>query len=134
MNDGLVESRHSSRYLPAKPLVYLGWWEEPEFRTCAAALRNLGHGGALIHVGLKPPTQNSLWLCMAGSPPRAWVEVLVVSMTVQVEGTYLIRLKFPEICPYEMFQEAVLGWDLDGATVQSEARGAEGGTSATQAN
>ena len=50
--------------------LYLGWWEEPEFHTCAAALRNVSHGGALVDVAVRSPDGASLWLCLAGASGR----------------------------------------------------------------
>jgi hypothetical protein len=113
MREEFTDSRCSSRYEPVKSAVYLGWWDEPEFRTCAAALRNLSHGGALVHVALRPPEGTSLWLCLAGTPPGEWVEVWVVSLTSPRNGQYHLRLKFPEACPYEMFNAAVLGFESE---------------------
>ncbi len=113
MREELVESRGSSRYNAVKTAVYLGWWEEPEFRTCAAALRNLSHGGALVHVAILPGESETCWLCLAGTPPGEWVPVSIVSVTGPAPGPYQVRLKFPESCPYEMFNGAVLGMDGD---------------------
>ena len=109
MREEFQDSRGSSRYEAVKSAVYLGWWEEPEFRTCAAAMRNLSHGGALVQVALRPTEGAGLWLCLAGSPPGDWVAVTVVSVSGPVAGPFQVRLKFPESCPYEMFVDAVLG-------------------------
>lgn len=113
MREDFVDSRSSSRYEAVKSAVYLGWWEEPEFRTCAAALRNLSHGGALVHVAVLPNESQAYWLCLAGTPPGEWVEVSVVSVTGSDPGPYQVRLMFPESCPYEMFNGAVLGLSAD---------------------
>ncbi|MCA1686438.1 MAG: hypothetical protein LC745_10790 [Planctomycetia bacterium] len=109
MREEFVDSRGSSRYEAVKSAVYLGWWEEPEFRTCAAALRNLSHGGAMVHVALLPPEGSGLWLCLAGTPPGEWVQVSVVTAAGRAPGPYQVRLMFVESCPYEMFNGAVLG-------------------------
>lgn len=109
MREEIVDSRNSSRYEAVKRAVYLGWWEEPEFRTCAAGLRNLSHGGALVHIAVLPSEARNYWLCLAGTPPGEWVAVAIVSVTGKAPGPYQVRLKFPESCPYEMFNGAVLG-------------------------
>lgn len=109
MREEFVDHRGSSRYDAVKSTVYIGWWEEPEFRTCAAALRNLSHGGALVHVGLRPPENAALWLCLGGTPPGEWVGVSVVEASSPRAGEYHLRLMFPDSCPYEMFNAAVLG-------------------------
>ncbi len=109
MRQEFADSRCSSRYPAVKTAVYLGWWEEPEFRTSPAALRNLSHGGALVHVAVLPPEGASLWLCLAGTPPGDWVEVEIVTTARPSNGPYQLGLKFPETCPYEIFNSAVLG-------------------------
>ena len=109
MDEWSMDHRCSSRYEAVKHAVYLGWWHEPEFRTCRAELKNLSHGGALVHVAIVPPESASLWLCLVGSPPSDWVEVAVVAVTSQHDGLFQLRLKFPESCPYEVFNAAVLG-------------------------
>jgi hypothetical protein len=103
------DNRCSSRYAAIKTPVYLGWWEEPEFRTCPAELKNLSHGGALVLVATQPPEAASLWLCLAKTPPSEWVEVTVVTVATPQEDLHELRLKFSESCPYEMFNTAVLG-------------------------
>ncbi len=105
------DNRDSSRYEAVKSAVYLGWWDEPEFRTCAAALRNLSHGGALVNVSMRLAEGARLWLCLAGTPPGDWVPVSVVSVTGV--GPFQVRLRFPDSCPYEMFNQAVLGLSAD---------------------
>jgi hypothetical protein len=114
MIEGQMDSRGSSRYEAVKSAIYLGWWEEPEFRTCAARLRNLSSGGALVSVAIAPPKGVSLWLCLAKSPPGEWVEVSPVGRTSVRDGHYELRLKFPESCPFELFEVAVLGHDESG--------------------
>ena len=111
MQEDYVDNRCSSRYEPVKNSVYLGWWEEPEFRSSPAILRNLSHGGALVHLTQTPPPETGLWLCLAGSPPNEWVEVLVIDQAMLVEGLHEVHLKFPDSCPYELFNGAVLGFD-----------------------
>ena len=109
MPEEFVDSRCSSRYETIRSAVYLGWWDEPEFRTCAAALKNLSHGGALVHVAVLPTEGASVWLCLAGTPPGEWVLVSIVSVTGKAPGAFQVRVRFPDSCPYEMFNGAVLG-------------------------
>jgi len=104
-----ADSRCSSRYPAVRTAVYLGWWEEPEFRTSLAELRNLSHGGALLRVAGRPPAGLGLWLCLAGAPPGDWVEVDVVDHSVAAGGVNEVRVKFTEACPYDMFNAAVYG-------------------------
>jgi hypothetical protein len=105
----MTESRDSSRYEPVRSAVYLGWWEEPEFRTYPAVLRNLSHGGALVTVGASPVRDRPLYLCLASSPPGDWAEVEVVDAEPLFEDVHQVRLRFAGACPYELFNAAVLG-------------------------
>jgi hypothetical protein len=109
MQPGYVDNRCSSRYEAVKSAVYLGWWEEPEFRTTVAVLRNLSQGGALVNVGLMPPETATFYLCLAGAPPSDWAEVTIVDKHRLIEGLHEVRLMFSVSCPYEIFHEAALG-------------------------
>ncbi|MGE3818215.1 MAG: PilZ domain-containing protein [Isosphaeraceae bacterium] len=104
-----LENRRSCRYDAVRSAVYLGWWEEPDFRCCAAELRNLSQGGALIDVPIPPPQDAVLYLCMGESATAHWTEAAVVSVTNPRDRVYRIRLAFSETCPYEMFNLAVFG-------------------------
>jgi hypothetical protein len=104
-----TDARNSSRYHAVRSAVFLGWWEEPEFRSTPARLLDLSHGGAQVLVGLEPPDGATLWLCLAGTPPGEWVEVKAVDREVLRKGERRLHLKFPESCPYELFEAAVLG-------------------------
>jgi hypothetical protein len=111
MRDGIGESRDSCRYDAVQPMVYLGWWEEPEFRTFAAELRNVSNGGALVVAPVSPPEAGELWICMSGAASSGgdWAEVSVVSVADEPDGLYHVRLRFKASCPYEMFTLAVHG-------------------------
>lgn len=121
MPERSADTRNSSRYPALRSAVYLGWWEEPEFQTCAAALINVSHGGALVHVAARPPEREGqgMWLCLAGRPPSEWTEVAVVSCETPVAGLFQVRLQFVDSCPYDVFKAAVHGMGLAGE-VESE--------------
>src|SRR5262249_14546248 len=67
MYELLVENRNSYRYVAVQKTVYVGWWDEPEFRTIVGELRNLSHGGALVVAPVSPPDESVLWVCMSGA-------------------------------------------------------------------
>lgn len=108
-----VENRKSCRYDAVRSAVYLGWWGEQEFRCCAAELRNLSQGGALIDVPVPPPEDALIYLCMGESETAHWVEAGVVEVTNPRDRVYRIRVAFNEHCPYEMFNLAVFGLPVD---------------------
>ena len=109
MDNGLKDNRGASRYAAVKHSVYLGWWAEDEFRTCAARLIDLGQGGALVHVALMPPPSGGLWLCRGGTSPDAWVEAEVVAREPFLADFVKLHVRFPSGCPFELFEGAVLG-------------------------
>ena len=109
MPEEIADSRSAARYPAVKSSVYLGWWEEPDYRTCAASLKNLSHGGALVHIAVSPPDSPGLWLCVGGKPPGEWTAVKVVSVEHPHEGLYQVHLKFADVCPYDVFKRAVHG-------------------------
>jgi hypothetical protein len=103
------DCRAATRYPAVNPTVYLGWWEEPEFRTCLASLKNVSQGGALVHVAMWPPEGSRTWLCVGGKPPSEWAEVAPVSIEHPHEGLFRVHLRFVDMCPYEVFKKAVHG-------------------------
>ncbi|MFO0910973.1 MAG: PilZ domain-containing protein [Isosphaeraceae bacterium] len=109
--DEARDQRRSCRYEPVQSAIHLGWWDEPEFRSVPGGLRNLSTGGALLDAPVRPPQDESLWICMSGLPAGDWAEVRVVSVTPQPrsDAPYQIRVAFREGCPYELFSQAVHG-------------------------
>lgn len=102
------EKRAASRYDAVRSLVYLGWWEDEEFRTCAGSLQNLSHSGALINAGQAPPGTAPVYLCLAGGGPGEWVETACVATTRALGVSFRLRLRFDGACPYDFFRSAVL--------------------------
>jgi hypothetical protein len=102
------EKRAASRYDAVRSLVYLGWWEDDEFRTCAGSLQNLSQSGALINAGQAPPETAPVYLCLAGAEPGEWVETTCSVTTRPRDVFYRLRLRFSEACPYDFFRSAVL--------------------------
>jgi hypothetical protein len=109
MFERLAETRSAARYPAVCSEVYLGWWEESQFRTRAAALKNVSHGGALVNVALPSPGSSGLWLSMGGTPPTEWTGVSVVTETNPQAGLFQVRLRFVDGCPYDVYKKAVHG-------------------------
>lgn len=103
------DNRRSFRYEAVQSAVDLGWWDETGFHVQAATLKNLSRGGALLVSPTLPPEGERIWLCVTGAPCGDWAEVAVVSRSERAEGSRLVRVRFVEACPYEMFSLAVHG-------------------------
>lgn len=102
------EKRRSYRYDAVQTSVYLGWWEEAGFRTLPAELKNLSYGGAMLVSPEAPPEGERTWLCVSGIGGD-WAEVVVVASAGHSPGVFEVRVRFVEMCPYEMFTLAVHG-------------------------
>jgi hypothetical protein len=111
MDPRFVETRAAARYFAVRSEVYFGWWQESQFQTRAAALKNVSQGGALINVALPSPETQDLWLSLGGDSPTAWTGVSIVGETNPRAGLFQIRLKFVDGCPYELHKRAVHGID-----------------------
>jgi hypothetical protein len=104
-----ADRRCSFRYSPTRDLACLGWWEGGQFRTARVQLRNISTGGALVSLGQERQGSGKVWVCLVGQDVSQWVRAEVIGVTADDTRNYLVRLKFPEGCPYEVFQSAVWG-------------------------
>lgn len=50
-----------------------------------------------------------IWLRLERPQPTDWVEVDLKGVTRSAQGSYLVRLAFRELCPYNLFKAAVYG-------------------------
>ncbi len=103
------DRRRSFRYKPTRDAAALGWWEGKHFRTVQVQLRNISTGGALISLGEARPASPKVWLSLVGQDVSQWARAEVVEQTEDEAGTALLRLAFPETCPYVVFKLAVCG-------------------------
>ena len=51
-----------------------------------------------------------MWVCLKGAQPTEWVETSIRALALKEPGTYVIRLEFRDLCPYELFKTAVYGY------------------------
>jgi hypothetical protein len=101
--------RNSHRYSPARDQVCLGWWEGKTFRTIPAQLKNLSTSGALVGMEQGCPPLTKIWICLAGQHLKRWVQAEIVESAADDDNHGSIRMKFPEVFPYECFKAAVWG-------------------------
>jgi hypothetical protein len=74
-----------------------------------AQLRNLSTSGALVGVEQPCPPLTRMWICLAGQEVIQWVHAEVLESISDEDDRGSIRLKFPEVFPYEGFKAAVWG-------------------------
>ena len=114
------DRRATLRY-PSNRHVRLGWWQVGCFRTIPGLLRNLSSGGASVTVQEADPSPGSVWICLVGDDKAQWVSAEVLETIDEPEGTWSIRLRFPDSCPYEVFKSAALGQALESMMLLSRA-------------
>jgi len=90
-------------------MACLGWWDGVQHRTARVHLRNISTGGALVYLGQEPPDSGKAWVRLAGQDVSQWVRAEVLGVTTDDIGNHLVRLTFPEGCPYELFRSAAWG-------------------------
>jgi hypothetical protein len=91
----------------------VGWWEAGGFRTAKATVENISLEGALTRAEQAPPLEGSVWVCLDGIPPSAWVEARVIEFVPESEGSSMVRLKFQERCPFGFFNSAIRHFSRD---------------------
>jgi len=95
----------------------MGWWDGRQFRTVRIQLRNISTDGALVYLGQERPDSGKVWVCLAGQDVSQWVRAEVAEVTAEDIGNHLVRLTFPEGCPYEVFRSAAWGEPIAGADI-----------------
>jgi hypothetical protein len=76
---------------------------------------DLSQTGLCIRLDQLPPPGQRLWLAYRDCGASCWVEVLPQSVSEDPSGAFLLRLSFPEGCPYGLFSETVLKPGIRGA-------------------
>ena len=63
----------------------------------------------MVSVDQAGPSTEKAWMCLAGQDVTQWVGAQVTGVAVDESGNQLVRLAFPEGCPYDVFRAAVWG-------------------------
>lgn len=98
-----------TRYAPVIRRAWLGWRDDGEFRPTPAMLMDIGLGGCRVGTAEPPPTGRSMLMRLDGTLLPAWYEVDVLDVRERTEGGYLVRLQFPDGCPYPLYMAAAFG-------------------------
>ncbi len=88
----------------------LAWYDQEIERTIPAELLNIGGGGAAVITEVEPPADQPLWLGLE-SKDLAIVptEARLVVISADPSGLQVVRLRFVDSCPMEMFELAMQG-------------------------
>jgi hypothetical protein len=107
---GTRERRRSPRHRPSRDRVRVGWFDGESFRHASARLRNLSSGGAVLWAsGVKPATNEHVWVCTDGRSADDWVPARVVGKATDKQGQTHLRLMFTRPCPGRLFRNVVWG-------------------------
>lgn len=101
------DRRLAPRYAPARDATQLGWWEDGQFRTADARLRNISSGGAAVNLGGTGPDTAGAWVCILMPGTDVWVQASVAGAVAAEDGTPHVRLTFAEPCPDDVLISAV---------------------------
>ena len=110
------DRREDERYTPAANRAWVGWWRGGRFLVSQADLVNLSKGGALVHLGNRPPTSQPVWICLGAPHPVDYVQCRVLDAALKPAGDYLARVEFHAPCPPCFFVAAGHQGDGDGVT------------------
>src|SRR3954454_3259712 len=96
------DRRRAPRYPAAVDLAQVGWWEDQQFRTAPARLKDISSGGAALLVDGQDVSSSSLWMCLVGEKPTGWISANLAGAHTSEDGVQLVRLSFAESCPYDV--------------------------------
>ncbi|GAC1474440.1 MAG: hypothetical protein NVSMB9_24820 [Isosphaeraceae bacterium] len=100
------ERRRSPRHVPAETSAWVGWWKGTRFFVSRAELVNLSEGGALLCLSRRPPSTQSLWVCLGAPRPTVLLEARTLEAIPGTEGLYNTRVEFQSPCPPHVFLDA----------------------------
>jgi hypothetical protein len=107
------DRRIAQRYRAGGTCVVLTWTEDDEYRTIAATLRDLSLGGGSALAGEAPPKGTLFWFRLGSDRSSQWIGAHVVGVSrtgILGRGPRLIRWRFRESCPYQIFKSAIEGF------------------------
>ena len=120
------DRRHAQRYATSGTSGIIGWSEGDEQRTTPATLIDISLGGCAAHVTIFPPTESPVWVRLVSLPSSPWIEASVVATVKRGSFAWtkrLVRLRFVEGCPYDVFKAAIDGFSREVQLPDFEAKG-----------
>ncbi len=103
------ERRSMCRYAAAKGHIVIGWWIGPDFKAVEVALRDVSLSGVSAVTRTPPPRSAPIWLRLTNPAHPDWVEARVIAVATRFWRPALVRMKFPELCPFDFFKAAIRG-------------------------
>jgi hypothetical protein len=120
------ERRTTVRYPTPSTSVLIGWREGDGHRTTSGTLIDISLGGCAAQVTDFPPREGTVWFRLTGSDSLPWIQAEVIATIKKGSLGWtrrLVRLRFIESCPYDVFKLAVEGFGREVRLPDFEAEG-----------
>jgi c-di-GMP-binding flagellar brake protein YcgR len=105
------ERRTWQRYPARETRATLSWYDQDVQRTIRGELLNISGGGAAVITELDeidPPAHKRLWLGLGQDASLInSIEAKLVVISLDPSGTKVVRLRFVDSCPMELFELAI---------------------------
>lgn len=104
------EQRQWQRYPAIEKRASVMWWDGENVNTTACDLINISGGGAAAFSEETLPDKTALWLTLhVDEESSAPVECRLIVASVDVSGLTIVRFRFVEPCPMDLFELAIHG-------------------------
>jgi hypothetical protein len=120
------ERRTTMRYAASGTPLLIAWSEGDGHRTAAGTLINISLGGCAAEVPAFPPTDEALWVRLKDSASSPWIQASVVETIKRGRFAWtrrIVRLRFVDACPYDLFKAAIEGFTREVQLPDFEADG-----------
>ncbi len=114
------DRRSTLRYATPGATALLGWKEGNVQRTMTLRVQDISLGGLSAIADEPPPADAApLWVMFQTGVTREWVEVTLIAsqktraLVVFAKRSYLLRMRFSDSCPYNVFKDAIAGFSSD---------------------
>jgi hypothetical protein len=121
-----TERRSASRYATPGTPVLIAWGEGPDYRTTAGTLTDISLGGCAVQVTTLPPKRGAVSIRLTGPAPSPWIQASVLEAIKRGRFAWtrrIVRLRFTESCPYDLFKAAIAGFTREIQLPDFEAQG-----------
>src|SRR5947209_5811143 len=100
------DRRIAQRYSAGGTAAVLTWTDGDDSRTVPAILRDISIGGGSALVDTPPPKGRLVWFRLRSDKHSAWIGAVIIGISrtgMLGRGPRLVRWRFRETCPYEVF-------------------------------
>jgi len=106
------DRRASQRYTATGTFALFTWQKGEGYDAIEVSLRDISSGGVSAIAEAAPPEDRPLWFRLRADDVSAWIGVTIVAISrtgFLGRGPRIVRTRFHETCPYEVFKAAISG-------------------------